>query len=97
MIDAFEELTGLKGISTVKYNTNETDKILKLCKDPVNNPKFVEKEDVLKICGVAKVRPRKGFMRLAEAHKRLQDEGYKYHIYILGEGEEQEKDSKLFG
>ena len=30
-------------------------------------------------------------MRLAEAHKRLQDEGYKYHIYILGEGEEQEK------
>lgn len=91
VIDAFEELTGLKGISTVKYNTNETDKILKLCKDPVNNPKFVEKEDVLKICGVAKVRPRKGFMRLAEAHKRLQDEGYKYHIYILGEGEEQEK------
>lgn len=91
VIDTFEDLTGLKGISTVKYNTNETDKILKLCKDPVENPKFVEKEDVLKICGVAKVRPRKGFMRLAEAHKRLQDEGYKYHIYILGEGEEQEK------
>lgn len=91
VIEAFEELTGLKGISTVKYNTNETDKILELCKEAVENPKFVEKEDVLKICGVAKVRPRKGFMRLAEAHKRLQDEGYKYHIYILGEGEEQEK------
>ncbi len=51
----------------------------------------MENEDVFKICGVAKVRPRKGFMRLAEAHKRLQDEGYKYHIYILGEGEEQER------
>ena len=40
VIDTFEDLTGLKGISTVKYNTNETDKILKLCKDPVENPKF---------------------------------------------------------
>ena len=45
MIDAFEELTGLKGISTVKYNTNETDKILKLMQRyQINNPKFVEKE-----------------------------------------------------
>ena len=43
MIDAFEELTGLKGISTVKYNTNETDKILKLCKDSVENPKICGK------------------------------------------------------
>lgn len=48
MIDAFEDLTGLKGISTVKYNTNETDKILKLCKEPVENPKFVEKKMFLK-------------------------------------------------
>ena len=41
VIEAFEELTGLKGISTVKYNTNETDKILELCKEAVENPKFV--------------------------------------------------------
>ena len=90
VVDTFEKLTGLKGISTVKYNTNETDKILKLCTDEVTNKKFIQ-DDVLKICGVAKVRPRKGFMRLAKAHKKLQSEGYKYRIYILGEGEEQSK------
>lgn len=90
VIDTFEELTGLRGISTVKYNTNETEKILKLCKEEITHPKFID-DDVLKICGVAKVRPRKGFMRLAQAHKRLQAEGYKYRIYILGEGEEQAK------
>lgn len=90
VIDTFEELTQLRGISTVKYNTNETDKILKLCEEEVTHPDFVE-DDILKICGVAKVRPRKGFMRLAQAHKRLQEEGYKYRIYILGEGEEQAK------
>lgn len=93
VIDSFETLTGLKGLSTVKYNTNETDKILKLCRESVENPEFIH-EKGLKICGVAKIRPRKGFMRLAQAHKRLQEEGYKYHIYILGEGEEQEKIQK---
>ena len=43
VIDAFEDLTGLKGISTVKYNTNETDKILKLCKEPVEKSKICGK------------------------------------------------------
>lgn len=93
VIASFEHLTGLYGISTVKYNTNETEKIKRLAEEKVENPLFVE-DDVLKICGVAKIRPNKGFMRLAKVHKRLQDEGYQYRIYILGEGEEREKIEK---
>lgn len=93
VIDAFENLTGLKGISSVKYNTNETDKIKRLSKEAVDHPKF-NNDAILKICGVAKIRPNKGFMRLARVHKRLQEEGYKYRIYILGEGEEQGKIEK---
>lgn len=48
VIDAFEDLTGLKGISTVKYNTNETDKILKLCKEPVKIQNLWKKKMFLK-------------------------------------------------
>ncbi|MDD3747453.1 MAG: glycosyltransferase [Anaerostipes sp.] len=89
VIDTFENLTGLKGISTVKYNTNETEKIKTLAKEEVTHPKFIV-DDTLSFCWVSKVRPRKGIMRLAEVHNRLQKEGYQYRIYILGEGEEQE-------
>lgn len=93
VIDTFENLTQLKGISTVKYNTNETEKIKRLSKEKVDHPLFIQ-DDVLRICGVAKIRPNKGFMRLAKVHKRLQEEGYKYRIYILGEGEERGKIEK---
>lgn len=93
VIDAFEQLTDLTGISTVKYNTNETEKIKVLSKEKVGHPDFLQK-DILKICGVAKIRPNKGFMRLARVHKRLQEEGYRYKIYILGEGEEKGKIEK---
>lgn len=93
VIDTFEELTGLRGISTVKYNTNETEKIKKLSKNEIDNGEFIQ-DDILRICGVAKIRPNKGFMRLARVHKRLQEEGYKYRMYILGEGEERKKIEK---
>lgn len=87
VIETFENISGLKGISTVKYNTNETEKIKKLSVEAVENPLF-KPEEMLSLCGVAKVRPNKGFMRLARVHKKLWDEGYRYRIYILGEGEE---------
>lgn len=88
----FEKLSGIKGIAEVVYNTNETDKILSLSKENVENCYLKNKE--IKICGVAKIKPRKGFMRLAKVHKRLIEEGYKCHIYILGEGDEKEKIQK---
>lgn len=78
-----EEKTG------VVYNTNETEKIKQMAEEKVEKSVFSCSEK--KIIGVAKVRPRKGFMRLAHVHKMLWEEGYRYKIFVLGEGEERSK------
>lgn len=85
----FINLSNIEDNVEVIYNTNETDEIVKQSKEHVCDVTF--DKNAINICGVAKVRPRKGFMRLARVHKRLIEEGYKHHIYVLGEGEEKEK------
>lgn len=79
---------GLKNVS-VLYNTNETDKILTTAQDSVPGDLFRYGE--IKLCGIGKLLPNKGFDRIARIHKRLRDEGYPIHTYILGEGSEREK------
>lgn len=76
----------------VLYNTVETEVITRKALEKVDNPAF--EYNGLKLIGVGKVRPRKGFMRLAEVHKQLQSEGYRYKLFVLGEGEEQSKIEK---
>lgn len=73
----------------VLYNTNETDQILKLKDEPIEDACF--KKDEIRLCGVGKIMPNKGFDKLARIHKRLRDEGYPVHTYILGKGPEQGK------
>lgn len=73
----------------VLYNTNETDQILSLKDEPVEENVFPEGE--IRLCGVGKLMPTKGFDRLARIHKRLRDEGYPVHSYVLGIGPEKEK------
>ena len=73
----------------VLYNTNETDQILALKDEPVEADIFSEGE--IRLCGVGKLMPTKGFDRLARIHKRLRDEGYPVHSYVLGVGPEKEK------
>lgn len=73
----------------VLYNTNETDQILALKDEPVEAGVFSEGE--IRLCGVGKLMPTKGFDRLARIHKRLRDEGYPVHSYVLGIGPEREK------
>ncbi len=70
----------------VRYNTNETEQILEKMKEPVEPGIFREGE--IRLCGVGKLMPSKGFDRIARIHKRLWDEGYPVHTYILGEGPE---------
>lgn len=79
---------GLKNIN-VLYNTIETEKILSLKDEEVTDTVF--SEDEFKICGVGKILPVKGFMKLARIHKSLIDSGYPVHTYILGEGPERQK------
>lgn len=76
----------------VLYNTNETDQILKLKEEPVEEGIFLDGE--IRLCGVGKILPNKGFDRLARIHKRLREEGYPVHTYLLGKGSEREKIEK---
>ena len=73
----------------VLYNTNETDQILRLKDEPVEGGTF--RDDEIKLVGVGKVTPNKGFDRLARIHKRLREEGFPVHTYILGIGPQQEE------
>ena len=70
---------------TVVYNTNESEKILALSREPLDNDTF--RDDELSIIGVGKITENKGFDRLAGIHARLRKEGIPVHTYILGEGE----------
>lgn len=76
----------------VLYNTNETADIVLKAKEKVTEGSFVN--DEIKIIGVGKIVRVKGFDKLARIHKRLRDDGYPVHCYVLGVGPEQENIEK---
>ena len=76
----------------VLYNTNETSEILRKKAETVEDGNFLDEE--FRICGVGKIMPVKGVDKLARIHKRLREEGYLVHTYILGTGSEMEKINK---
>lgn len=79
---------GLRNVC-VLYNTNETAQILEQAKESVEPDVFREGE--VRLCGVGKLMPIKGFDRIARIHKRLREDGFPVHTYILGEGSERGK------
>lgn len=88
--DTFEKVTESKfdnGI--VLYNTNETAQIVEKAKETIDD--LIFDKDTVNLCSVAKIMYTKGYDRLVRIHKRLIEEGYKHHIYILGLGEDKEK------
>lgn len=68
----------------VLYNTNESAKILDQAQTPVDSGLFSDAE--IKLVGVGKLLKSKGFDRMARLVKRLTDEQYPIHLYILGVG-----------
>ncbi len=76
----------------VLYNTNETAQIVDQSKEAVEDGIFREGE--VRLCGVGKLMPIKGFDRIARIHKVLRDEGYPVHTYVLGEGSERQNIEK---
>lgn len=89
----FQSIFPVENPVYVLYNTNETDQIQELAKEPVDDILF--KDDEIKLVGVGKLMPNKGFDKLARVHARLIKEGYKVHTYILGEGPERNKIEKI--
>ena len=86
--DAFEQYCQIQN-GIVLYNTNESDKIIAMASQIPSENCFHENE--VKLIGIGKIETVKGFDRLARIHKRLIDDGYPVHTYILGEGSKKEE------
>lgn len=70
----------------VLYNTNESEKIVQLSQKTVELKKGDAGE--FKIVGAGKLLKSKGFDRMERIVKRLKEQAYPVHLYILGEGPE---------
>lgn len=82
----FKEALGVVSNYEVLYNTNETEKIVRLAKEPVTEVDF--SDDEIKIVGVGKLLKNKGFDRLIRIVRQLRREEHPVHLYLLGEGSE---------
>lgn len=67
----------------VLYNTVESDEILAQAKEPVT---CLDKDGGIRLVAVGSLKESKGYMRLLSIIKRLRDEGWPVHLYILGVG-----------
>lgn len=84
----FSSIYNLNNPIEVLYNTNETNQIINLSEESLDIP---FKKEEINIIGVGKIIPNKGFDRLARIHKKLINEGYLIHTYILGVGNQQKE------
>ena len=84
----FLSILPVKPLVEVLYNTNESQKILELSQKPVDIDLFSDKE--IDLVGVGKLMKNKGFHRLIPLVKRLREDGYPVHLYILGTGPEKD-------
>lgn len=73
------------------YNTNESQKIIRLSKEPIN----VFDNKKINIISVGTLKQIKGFDRLIDVHLKLISEGYNIHTYILGQGPQKSYLEKL--
>jgi glycosyltransferase involved in cell wall biosynthesis len=87
---AFLRHCAYTGRTQVLYNTNESDKILRAAQE---NPEICTTG--LRWCGIGKVSPNKGFDRMIRIQKRLKENGYPSHLYILGKGPQQQELEEL--
>ena len=69
---------------TVLYNTNETLQIHDRSCEIIDERIFLP--DEVNLIGIGKLMPKKGFDRLCRIVKRLHDERYSVHLYLLGVG-----------
>lgn len=86
--NAFLEHCPVSG-AEILYNTNDSEKIIRMADEPVGSD--IYKDNEIKLIAVGKIVEVKGFDRLARVHKRLRDDGYPLHTYILGEGSQKDE------
>lgn len=82
----FEQALQIPVPHEVLHNTNESDKIIRLSQEAVDLE--MTDSDEIKLIGVGKLLKSKGFDRVVQIVKRLKEEGYPVHFYVLGDGPE---------
>lgn len=87
--DVFKDALDIPTIHEVLYNTNESELIRNQSLEATEDVLF--SADEMKLVGVGKLLPNKGFERLLCIVNRLREEGYPVHVYLLGVGPEKEK------
>lgn len=81
--DDFCRLLDFRKPCRVLYNTVESDKILAGASEAA--PELVD-DGMIRLIAVGTLKQSKGYMRLLKIVKRLRDEQYPIHLYILGIG-----------
>ena len=81
--DDFCQLLDFQKPCRVLYNTVESDKILAGASEAA--PELVD-DGMIRLIAVGTLKQSKGYMRLLKIVKRLRDEQYPIHLYILGIG-----------
>ena len=84
---AFLKNCSYKGTMEVLYNIVESDKILRMSHETVDE--IVK--DKIGLVAVGTLKPVKGFDRLLRVVKRLHEEAYPIHLYLLGVGPQQKE------
>ena len=80
----FQSLVATSAPVHVLYNTNDSEKILRLAKEPL--PDSAGSTEAFDLIGMGKLAPVKGFDRLLRITRRLKDDGFPVHTTLLGEG-----------
>lgn len=81
--DDFCRILDFRKPCRVLYNTVESDKILAWAREEVAE---LEDDGKIRLIAVGTLKKSKGYMRLLSIIKRLRDEKYPIHLYILGIG-----------
>ena len=81
--DDFCQLLNFRKPCRVLYNTVESDKILAGASEAA--PELVD-DGTIRLIAVGTLKQSKGYMRLLKIIRRLRDEQYPVHLYILGIG-----------
>lgn len=92
--DDFRKIYPVNVPFEVLYNTNETKKIIESSKEEIKNELFKNNKQ-FKMVGVGKLLKNKGFDRLLKIVKRLKEERFDIHLYVLGIGPEEESLKKF--
>ncbi len=84
----FEKIFDVSKEPIVLYNTVEADVIKKKSIEPIDDIEY--SKDEINVCSVAKLMYSKGYDRLIPVCKRLIDDGFPIHLYLIGKGEEKD-------